>query len=71
MEKSLLDFSSKDPPLMITNKGETEDQAPAMASQEVPSAENTATAKVIPELNLEKETTAKEPPVNKRRRKRD
>ncbi|GJX70273.1 hypothetical protein Tco_0307444 [Tanacetum coccineum] len=71
MEKSPLDFSSEDLPPMITNKGETEDQAPAVASQEVPSAENTATAKVVPELNLEKETTAKEPPVNKRRRKRD
>ncbi|GJR90491.1 hypothetical protein Tco_0214502 [Tanacetum coccineum] len=45
--------------------------APAVASQEVPSAENTATAEVVPELNLEKETTAKEPPINKRRHKRD
>ncbi|GJS19895.1 hypothetical protein Tco_0448527 [Tanacetum coccineum] len=44
--------------------------APAVVSQEVPSAENTATAEVVPELNLEKETTAKEPSVNKRRHKR-
>ncbi|GKB10439.1 hypothetical protein Tco_0844362 [Tanacetum coccineum] len=71
MEKSPLDFSSEDPPPMITNKGETEDQAPAVASQEVPSAENTATAEIVPELNLEKEATAKEPSDNKRRRKRD
>ncbi|GKB22142.1 hypothetical protein Tco_0856065 [Tanacetum coccineum] len=71
MEKSPLDFSSEDPPPMITNKGETKDQAPAVASQEVLFAENTATAEVISELNLEKETTAKEPPINKRRRKRD
>ncbi|GJS01639.1 hypothetical protein Tco_0318147 [Tanacetum coccineum] len=71
MEKSPLDFSSEDPSPMITNKGEIEDQAPAVASQEVPSTENTATAEVVPELNLEKEATAKEPPVNKRRRKRD
>ncbi|GJX98808.1 hypothetical protein Tco_0355827 [Tanacetum coccineum] len=46
MEESPLDFSSEDLPPMITNKGETKDQAPAVA-------------------------TAKEPPVNKRRRKRD
>ncbi|GKF21899.1 hypothetical protein Tco_0070537, partial [Tanacetum coccineum] len=71
MEKSPLDFSSEDLPLMITNKGETEDQAPAVTSQEVPSAENTTTAKVISELHLEKETTAKEPSVNKRRHNRD
>ncbi|GKC51002.1 hypothetical protein Tco_1073747, partial [Tanacetum coccineum] len=71
MEKSPLDFSSEDPPPMTTNKGETKDQALAVASQEVPSAENTATAEVVLELNLEKETTAKEPPVNKRCRKRD
>ncbi|GJS46946.1 hypothetical protein Tco_0597067 [Tanacetum coccineum] len=32
MEKSPLDFSSKDSPPMITNKGETEDQALAMVS---------------------------------------
>ncbi|GJY57443.1 hypothetical protein Tco_0456558 [Tanacetum coccineum] len=32
MEKSLLDFSSEDLPPMITNKGETEDQAPAVVS---------------------------------------
>ncbi|GJS73446.1 hypothetical protein Tco_0706287 [Tanacetum coccineum] len=68
--KSPLDFSSEDPPPMITNKDETKDQAPVVASQEVSSAENTVTAEVIPELNLEKETIAKEPPINKRRRKR-
>ncbi|GJR60639.1 hypothetical protein Tco_1502801 [Tanacetum coccineum] len=71
MEKSSLDFSSEDPPPMITNKGETEDQDLAVASQEVTYAENTVTAEVVPELNLEKEATAKEPLVNKRRRKRD
>ncbi|GJY77508.1 hypothetical protein Tco_0482624 [Tanacetum coccineum] len=48
MEKSPLDFSSEDPPPMITNKGETEDQAPAVVSQEVPSAENITTAEVAP-----------------------
>ncbi|GJU68647.1 hypothetical protein Tco_1254906 [Tanacetum coccineum] len=32
MKKSPLNFSSEDPPLMITNKGETEDQAPAVVS---------------------------------------
>ncbi|GKC33646.1 hypothetical protein Tco_1046030 [Tanacetum coccineum] len=71
MKKSPLDFSSEDPPPMITKKGETKDQTPVVASQEVPSTENTATAEVILELNLEKETTTKEPPVNKRRHKRD
>ncbi|GJW66395.1 hypothetical protein Tco_0120819 [Tanacetum coccineum] len=45
-------------------------RALAVASQEVPAAENTVIMEVISELNLEKETTAKEPPVNKRRRKR-
>ncbi|GJU18034.1 hypothetical protein Tco_1146000 [Tanacetum coccineum] len=40
---------------MITDKGETEDQAPAVASQEVPLAENIATTEVVPEVNLEKE----------------
>nr|GEW68253.1 hypothetical protein [Tanacetum cinerariifolium] len=55
MEKSLLYFSSEDPPPMITDKGETEDYALAVVSQEVPSAENTTTAKVVPKLNLEKE----------------
>ncbi|GJV31935.1 hypothetical protein Tco_1392335 [Tanacetum coccineum] len=44
MEKSPLDFSNEDPPPMITNKGETEDQAPVVVSQEVSSAENIATA---------------------------
>ncbi|GKE83742.1 hypothetical protein Tco_1557484, partial [Tanacetum coccineum] len=71
MEKSPLDFSSEDPPPMITNKGETEDQAPAVVSQEVPSAENITTAEVAPELNLDKEGATMRPPVNKRRRKRD
>ncbi|GJU91786.1 hypothetical protein Tco_1304209 [Tanacetum coccineum] len=53
---------------------EMEDPVATSTSSEtpsVPSAENTVTAEVIPELNLEKEATAKEPPVNKRRRKRD
>ncbi|GKC30257.1 hypothetical protein Tco_1037551 [Tanacetum coccineum] len=51
MEKSPLDFSSEDPPPMITNKGETE----AVVSHEVLSADNIATTKVIQEVNLEKE----------------
>ncbi|GJY28242.1 hypothetical protein Tco_0404009, partial [Tanacetum coccineum] len=55
IEKSPLDFSSEDPPPMITSKGETEDRAPAMVSQEVPSAENIATTEVVPEVNIEKE----------------
>ncbi|GKD81266.1 hypothetical protein Tco_1348105, partial [Tanacetum coccineum] len=71
MEKSPLDFSSEDPPPMITNKGETEDQAPAVVSQEVPSAENIATTEVVPEVNLEKEIATMRPPINKKRRKRD
>ncbi|GJY50113.1 hypothetical protein Tco_0440069, partial [Tanacetum coccineum] len=66
MKNSPLDFSSEDPPPMITNKGETEDQTPVVASQEVSSAKNTVTAGVIPELNLEKETIAKEPPDTRR-----
>ncbi|GJT36807.1 hypothetical protein Tco_0936672 [Tanacetum coccineum] len=70
-EKSPLDFSSEDPPLMITNKGETKDQAPAVVSQEVPSVENIATTKVVPEVNLEKEIATMRPPINKKRRKRD
>ncbi|GJU73545.1 hypothetical protein Tco_1264950 [Tanacetum coccineum] len=49
IEKSPLDFSSEDSPFMITNKGETEDQALAVVSQEVPSAENIATMDVVPE----------------------
>ncbi|GJV03358.1 hypothetical protein Tco_1336927 [Tanacetum coccineum] len=40
MEKSPLDFSSEDQPPLITNRGKTEDQAPTMLSQEVPSAES-------------------------------
>ncbi|GKB03513.1 hypothetical protein Tco_0831656 [Tanacetum coccineum] len=71
VEKSPLDFSSEDPPPMITGRGETEDQVPAVVSQEAPSAENAATTEVVPELNLEKEATAMGPLVNKRRRKRD
>ncbi|GJY43106.1 hypothetical protein Tco_0431319 [Tanacetum coccineum] len=71
MEKSPLDFSSEDPPPMITDKGETEDQAPAVVSQEVPSAENIATTEVVPEVNLEKEIATMRPPINKKRRKRD
>ncbi|GJW24505.1 hypothetical protein Tco_0038316 [Tanacetum coccineum] len=71
MEKSPLDFSSKDPPPMITNKGETKDQAPAVVSQEVPSAENIATTKVVREVNLEKEIATMRPPINQKHRKRD
>ncbi|GJT78631.1 hypothetical protein Tco_1045356 [Tanacetum coccineum] len=71
MEKSPLDFSSEDPPPMITDKGETEDQAPAVVSQEVPLAENIVTTKVVPEVNLEKEIATMRPPINKKRRIRD
>ncbi|GKB54190.1 hypothetical protein Tco_0904943 [Tanacetum coccineum] len=71
MEKSPLYFSSEDPPSMIANKGETEDHAPAVVSQEVPSAENIATMKVVPKVNLEKEIATMRPPINKKRRKRD
>ncbi|GJY01734.1 hypothetical protein Tco_0359886 [Tanacetum coccineum] len=71
MEKSPLDFSNEDPSLMITNRGETENLVPAETSQEDPPAENTTTAGVVPEVNLEKEETAIGPLVNKRRRKRD
>ncbi|GKF94379.1 hypothetical protein Tco_0284079, partial [Tanacetum coccineum] len=71
VEKLPLDFSSEDPPPMITSMGETEDQVPAVVSREAPSAENAATTEVVPELNLEKEATAIGPLVNKRRRKRD
>ncbi|GJY25947.1 hypothetical protein Tco_0400673 [Tanacetum coccineum] len=71
MEMSPLDFSSEDPPPMITNKGETEDQAPAVVSQEVPSAENIITTEVVPEVNLEKEIATMRPPINKKRHKRD
>ncbi|GJX25904.1 hypothetical protein Tco_0232200 [Tanacetum coccineum] len=67
MEKSPLDFSSEDPPPMITNKGETE----AVVSQEVLSADNIATTKVIQEVNLEKELATMRPPINKKRHKRD
>ncbi|GJZ77738.1 hypothetical protein Tco_0642410, partial [Tanacetum coccineum] len=68
MDKSPLDFLSEDPPPMITNKGETEDQDPTVVPQEVPSAENT---KVVPKVNLEKEIATMRPPINKKRRKRD
>ncbi|GJV22138.1 hypothetical protein Tco_1371158 [Tanacetum coccineum] len=71
MEKSPLDFSSEDLPPMITNKGKTEDQAPAVVSQEVLSAENIATMEVVPEVNLEKEITTMRPLINKKCRKRD
>ncbi|GJR39909.1 hypothetical protein Tco_1215593 [Tanacetum coccineum] len=71
MEKSPLDFLSEDPPPMITNKDETEDQAPAVVSQEVPSAENIATTKVVPEVNLEKEIATMRPSINKKCRQRD
>ncbi|GKC52443.1 hypothetical protein Tco_1075188 [Tanacetum coccineum] len=56
-------------PVATSTSSETP-SALAVASQEVPAAENTVIMEVISELNLEKETTAKEPPVNKRRRKR-
>ncbi|GJV70844.1 hypothetical protein Tco_1490839 [Tanacetum coccineum] len=55
---------------MITNKGKTEDQAPAVVSQEVPSAKNIATTEVVPKVNLEKEIATMRPPINKKRRKR-
>ncbi|GJR66369.1 hypothetical protein Tco_0012434 [Tanacetum coccineum] len=71
VEKSPLEFSSEDPPRMITGRGKTEDQVPAVVSQEAPSTENAATKEVVPELNLEKEATTMGPLVNKRRRKRD
>ncbi|GJS19890.1 hypothetical protein Tco_0448522 [Tanacetum coccineum] len=54
-------------PVAMSTSSKTPSVAPAVASQEVPSAENTATTEVVPELNMEKETTAKEPPINKRR----
>ncbi|GJU45044.1 hypothetical protein Tco_1202310 [Tanacetum coccineum] len=71
MEKSPLDFSNEDPSLMITNRGETENPVPAETSQEDPPAENTTTAEVVPEVNLEKDVTVMGALVNKRRRKRD
>ncbi|GKF40762.1 hypothetical protein Tco_0124104 [Tanacetum coccineum] len=71
MEKSSLDFSNEDPSLMITNRGETENPVLAETSQEDPPIENTTTAEVVPEVNLEKEVTAMGALVNKRRRKRD
>ncbi|GJZ86759.1 hypothetical protein Tco_0658369 [Tanacetum coccineum] len=71
VEKSPLDFSSEDLPPMITGRGETEDQVPAVVSQEAPFVENAATTEVAPELNLEKEATVIGPLVNKRRHKRD
>ncbi|GJX39973.1 hypothetical protein Tco_0254963 [Tanacetum coccineum] len=71
MEKSPLDFLSEDPPPMITNKGETKDQAPTVVSQEVPSAENIATTEFIREVNLEKEIATMRPPIKKKRHKRD
>ncbi|GKB86578.1 hypothetical protein Tco_0958850 [Tanacetum coccineum] len=45
--------------------------APAVVSQEVPSAENIATTEFVPEVNLEKEIATMRPPINKKRRKRD
>ncbi|GJY31041.1 hypothetical protein Tco_0414536 [Tanacetum coccineum] len=71
MEKSPLDFSNEDPSLMITNRGETENPVLAETSQEDPPAENTTTAEVVIEVNLEKEVTVIGALVNKRRRKRD
>ncbi|GKA43898.1 gypsy type transposase [Tanacetum coccineum] len=71
MEKSPLDFSNEDTSLMITNRGETENPVSAETSQEDPPAENTTTAEVVLEVNLEKEVVAIGPLVNKRRRKRD
>ncbi|GJR58782.1 hypothetical protein Tco_1500944 [Tanacetum coccineum] len=60
MEKSPLYFLSEDLPLMITNKGETEDQASAVVSQEVPSAENIATTEgTTPEIPTEGIATTK------------
>ncbi|GJV77774.1 hypothetical protein Tco_1509358, partial [Tanacetum coccineum] len=71
MEKSPLDFANEDPPLTITNIGETENPVLAEASQEDLPAKNTTTTEVIPEVNQEKEVTVMGSPVNKRRRKRD
>ncbi|GJU17870.1 gypsy type transposase [Tanacetum coccineum] len=41
MEKSPLDFANEDPPLTITNRGETENPVPTETSQEALPAENT------------------------------
>ncbi|GJY47208.1 hypothetical protein Tco_0436271, partial [Tanacetum coccineum] len=71
MEKSPLDFANEDPPLTITNRGETENPVPAEASQEDLPTENTTTTEVVPEVNLEKEVTTMGTLVNKRCRKRD
>ncbi|GJW98892.1 hypothetical protein Tco_0180700 [Tanacetum coccineum] len=71
MEKSPLDFANEDPPLTITNRGETENPVPVEASQEDLPAENPTTTEVVPEVNLEKDVTVMGALVNKRRRKRD
>ncbi|GKC85901.1 hypothetical protein Tco_1141618 [Tanacetum coccineum] len=54
-------------PVATATSSETP-SAPAVVSQEVPSAENT---KVVPEVNLKKEIATMRPPINKKRRKRD
>ncbi|GJT88469.1 hypothetical protein Tco_1070186 [Tanacetum coccineum] len=71
MEKSPLDFVNEDPPLTITNRGESENPVSDETSQEDLPAENITTTEVVPEVNLEKEVTAMRSLVNKRRRKRD
>ncbi|GJT93443.1 hypothetical protein Tco_1082288 [Tanacetum coccineum] len=68
VEKSPLDFATKDLPLPNTEGVGTEEQIQDELSQEIPPVGHATTAKVIPETGLEEEVATMGPPVNKRRK---
>nr|GEX45746.1 hypothetical protein [Tanacetum cinerariifolium] len=70
VEKSPLDFSNKDPPLLITERIGMEEQGQDELSHGIAPVGNPSYTEVAPEPDLEKETVAMGAFVNKRRRKR-
>nr|GEV44050.1 hypothetical protein [Tanacetum cinerariifolium] len=70
VEKSPLDFSNEDPPPLITERIETEEQGHDELSQGIAPAGNPPYTKVAPGPDLEKETVSMGALVNKRHRKR-
>nr|GEV03306.1 hypothetical protein [Tanacetum cinerariifolium] len=70
VEKSPLDFSNEDPPPLVTERIETEEQGQDESSQGISPVGNLPYIDVAPEPYLEKETVAMGALVNKRRRKK-
>ncbi|GJY84863.1 hypothetical protein Tco_0498889, partial [Tanacetum coccineum] len=62
VEKSPLDFATKDLPLPNTEGVRTEEQIQDELSQEIPPVGHATTAKVIPETGLEEEVATMGPP---------